>query len=381
MSKKKKTMTKRQKNKRKLIFFIIELFVLLILLGALWFAWKFNKIEKTVIEDIKPNEDLTEETKEVLKKYTNLILLGLDNRTVGNYETGNADSIIIASINNETKEVRLVSIYRDTYLQVTDMGNYSKINSAYSRNGGPEGMIQALNKNLDLDIEGFVSVDWYALVKTINLIDGIDVELTSQEAYQLNKYVRDIGPATGYTTNRVAAAGPNHLDGVQALSYARIRKGVGDDFKRTERQREVISKMVEKVKSSGVGTLSKIMDEVFPDIATSLSMSEMLSMATDLLEYRMGESMGFPQEREGRSVGGSGACVIPADLLTNARVLHQFLFESESYMPSETLQQISNNIVYTTGVPAHPLETEQQNTEGGQTTGTQQDQGTTTPQQ
>lgn len=358
MSKKNKPLTKRQKNKRKLIIFIVEVLVLLILLGVFWFATKLNKINHTTVEKVEKNEGLNEETTEKLEKYTNLALLGLDNRVVGNYQTGNADSIIIASINNETKEVRLVSIYRDTFLRVTEEGTYSKVNSAYSRNGGAVGMMNTLNTNFDLDIENYISVDWYALVKTVNLLDGIDVEMTAAEAAQVNKYVRDIGPATGYTTNRVAVAGANHLDGVQALSFARIRKGVGDDFKRTERQRLVISKMVDKIKKAGIITLSKIMDEVFPDIETSLSMTDMLGMAKNLMDYSMGESMGFPQTKEGKMVGKSGSCVVPASLQTNVEALHKFLFENESYIPSPTVQEISNSIIYTTGVVAQPQEQE-----------------------
>ncbi len=360
MSRNKKPLTKRQKNKRKLVIFIVEIVFLLILLGVFWFAMKFSKINQKKVADVKKNEDLNEDTEEVLEKYTNIALLGLDNRVVGNYSTGNSDTIIIASINNETKEVKLVSVYRDTYLEVTDEGTYSKINSAYSKNGGAIGTMATLNKNLDLDIEDYISVDWYALVKTINLIDGIDVEMTAMEAQQVNKYVRDIGPATGYTTTRVAVEGANHLDGVQALSYARIRKGVGDDFKRTERQREVISKMVEKIKASGVGTLSKIMDEVFPDIETSLTFSEMLKMGTSLLEYSMGESLGFPQDRGGKNMGSSGSCVIPVSLVTNVQQLHEFLFENETYTPSATVQNISNNIIYVTGMAPAPEDTTSQ---------------------
>lgn len=350
MSKQKKSLTKRQKNKRKLVLFIVEVFVLLILLGVFWFALKLSKINKVENVTMNKNEDIDEHVKELLSNYTNIALLGLDNRTVGNYATGNADCIIVASINNRTKEVKLVSVFRDTYLQVTKDGIRSKINSAYGRNGGAVGMVEMLNMNLDLDIDDYISVDWYALVKTINLLDGIDVEMSAQEAKQVNKYVKDIGPVTGYTTDRVAVEGQNHLDGVQALSYARIRKGVGDDFKRTERQRIVIGKMVEKLKKASIGTISKIMDEVFPDIETSLTYSEMFGMASALLEYSMGESCGFPMERDGKSMGKSGSCVIPVSLLTNVQALHEFLFVNESYVPSATVQQISNDIVYETGM-------------------------------
>ncbi|MCR4956142.1 MAG: LCP family protein [Lachnospiraceae bacterium] len=371
MSRNKKNLTKRQKNKRKLIVFIVEIFILLILLGVFWFAMKFTKINHKNVDAVDTN-DLDDDTMKSLGKYTNVVLLGLDNRVVGNYDSGNADSIILASINNETKEVKLVSIYRDTYMQVTDTGTYSKINSAYGRNGGAVGMMSILNKNLDLDIEDYISVDWYALVKAINVLGGIDVEMTAMEAMQVNKYVKDIGPATGYTTTRVATEGANHLDGVQALSYARIRKGVGDDYKRTERQREVISKMVEKVKSAGVGTLSKLMDEVFPDIETSFTSTELLSMGTSMMEYSMGDTMGYPQEKQTMSMGASGSCVIPVSLLTNTEQLHQFLFGNETYTPSATLQEISNNIIYTTGLAPTPSPSPSATTTEEGTTTTQQ---------
>ncbi len=349
--KEKKPLTKKQRNKRKLIAFIIEIIILFILLGVFWFAMKFSKINTVDIDEpVKKNEDIDKEVEEVLKGYTNICLLGLDNRTVGNYSTGNADTIIIASINNDTKEVRLVSVYRDTYLQVTLEGKYSKINSAYSRNDGAVGMMETLNRNLDLDMEDYVSVDWYALVKTINLLDGIDVELTSKEAKQVNKYVKDIEKTTGFKASGTVSEGPAHLDGVQALSYARIRKGVGDDFKRTERQREVITKMVAKMKTAGVGTLSKIMDEVFPDIATSFSYTELLGMAVSMLDYDIVETEGFPVDRGAKNMGSSGSCVIPVSLLTNVEQLHQFLFANETYTPSVTVQEISNNIIYETGL-------------------------------
>lgn len=354
MARNKKKLTKKQKNKRKIIIFIVEIIVLLLLLAGFWLATKFSKIKRNDVGKVDKNQDMDVQTDEVLKKYTNILLLGLDNRTVGNYATGNADTIIIASINNETKEVKLVSVYRDTYLQVTKDGTYSKINSAYSKNDGAKGMMEILNMNLDLDIEDYVSVDWYALVKTINLIDGIDVEMTANEAKQVNKYVKDIGPATGYTTNRVAQEGPNHLDGVQALSYARIRKGVGDDFKRTERQREVISKMVDKVKHSDIITISKLMDEVFPDIETSFSFTEMTGLATSLLAYEITDSEGFPLDRDGKNMGRSGSCVIPVSLEKNVRNLHTFLFENDVYTPSLTVQQISDRIINDTGMAPAP---------------------------
>lgn len=343
--------TKKKKGKKKIILVIVEVLVLLILIGVFWIATKLTKIKSEDVGEVKKNEDIEKKVEEVLEGYTNIALLGLDNRMNGNYDTGNADTIIIARIDNKTKAVKLVSVYRDTYLQVTQDGTYSKVNSAYARNkSGALGMMETLNRNLDLDINRYVSVDWYALVKTINLLGGLDVEMTDKEAAAVNKYVNGVQKATGYTTTARAVAGSNHIDGVQAVSYARIRKGVGDDFKRTERQREIIKKMLAKMKTAGIGTLTKIMDEVFPDISTNFSYAELLGLAAGVADYDIVDTKGFPEDYGGKSMGKSGSCIIPVSLLTNVQKLHEFLFENEEYTPSVTIQQISNQIIYESGL-------------------------------
>jgi len=344
-------MTRRQKNKRKLIAFAIEVVLLLVLLLVLWFAIKLSKINSIKTDAAKHNTDLDSNTLELMGKYTNIALLGLDNRTSGSYTSGNADSIIIASIDNDTKDVKLVSVYRDTYLQVTEEGKYFKVNSAYSRNGGPLGMVETLNRNLDLDIQKFVTVDWKAVARTVDLLGGIDVELTAKEAQQVNKYTRkDTIKVTGYESNQEAVEGFNTLDGVHAVAYARIRKGVGDDYKRTERQREVITKMLAKMKKCGFAALSNIMDEVFPMISTNFSKTELLGLAAGVMDYNIVATKGFPEDNDGKSMGSAGSCIIPISLLTNTIKLHEFLYEDETYIPSATVQQISNQIIYDSGM-------------------------------
>lgn len=344
-------MTARQRNKRKLIAFAIELVLLLVLLLVLWFAIKLSKINSEKTDAAKHNTDLNEDTLALMGKYTNVALLGLDNRASGSYKSGNADSIIIASINNETKDVKLVSVYRDTYLEVTEEGKYFKINSAYARNGGAFGMIETLNRNLDLDIQKYITVDWKAVARTVDLLGGIEVELTSKEAQQVNKYThKDTIAMTGYDSNQEAVEGANTLDGVHAVAYARIRKGVGDDFKRTERQREVITKILGKLKKCGFSAISNIMDEVFPMISTNFSKTELLGLAAGIMDYNIVATKGFPEDNDGKTMGSAGSCIIPISLLTNAIKLHEFLFEDETYTPSVTLQQISNQIIYDSGL-------------------------------
>lgn len=351
-NKTKKPLTRRQKSKIKIVLLIVEIVILAVLLVALFFVRKLQLIDRDDDFNKTPIEqnELEDDVKETLKGYTTIALIGLDNRTVGTYTYGNADTIIIASINNETKEVRLASVYRDTYLQVDDKGKFSKINSAYNVQGGAKGLVEALNRNLDLAIEDYVAVDWYALVKTIDLLGGIEIELTSSEAYVVNDLIWENEAVTGFQTDRVAKEGLNELDGVQALAYARIRSLKGSDFARTERQRTVITKMLEKAKDSSVGTLLKIVDEVFPNISTSLTNAELLDLASGVFSYNLTETTGFPEDRGSTVIGEVNSYIIPVSLLTNVEDLHAFLYGNEKYTPSVQLQEISNQIIFNSGL-------------------------------
>ena len=195
-TKKKKKTTKKQRAKRRKVMFIVEIVILLILLAAVFVWLKLEKIDYNKLDedDILMN-DLDDSTDEVMGKYTVIALFGLDNRDNGTYESGNSDTIMLASINNDSKEVKLVSIYRDTYLNVKD-DTYAKMNSAYQR-GGPKQAIEALNTNLDLKITKYVAVDFNALVETIDLIGGVDIDVTPQEVAKINEYSGEVAQVTG----------------------------------------------------------------------------------------------------------------------------------------------------------------------------------------
>lgn len=347
----KRILTKKRKLKLKIALIVAEVVIVAVLVVALFFVTKLQLIERDddfVAEPPKVNE-LEEEVEETLKGYTTIALMGLDNRTVGNYAYGNTDCIILVSINNETKEIRMVSVYRDTYLQVTEEGKFSKINSAYNRGGGAKGLVEALNRNLDLAIEDYVAVDWYSVAKTVNLLGGVEIELTAGEAKIVNELVAENIESTGIQSDRVAKEGLNELDGIQALAYARIRK-IGNDYARTERQRLVISKMLEKAKDSSVGTLLKIVDEVFPDISTSLTNAEIIELASGVFSYSLTETQGFPEDRGSANVDGVTSYIIPVSLMTNVEDLHLFLYGNEDYVPSVQVQEISNHIIYKSGL-------------------------------
>lgn len=332
------------------MIFGIEIAVILILVLGFWVVSKLDKIQKPKVEQdqIEVNESLQESTMETMKGYTTVALFGLDTREAGQLGSGNrSDTIIIANINNDTKEVKLVSVYRDTYLNLTN-GKYNKCNGAYSA-GGPAQAISMLNTNLDLDIEYYVSVDFAALTKTVDLLGGIDIDVDDTEIEHLNNYIVETSKVTGIQTKPLTSTGLQTLDGVQATSYCRIRYTAGDDFKRTERQREVIMQLVSKAKKMDISKVNDVIDAVFPLIATNYTNDELVAMAPQLLTYDIVDTTGFPFDKANATVKGKGSCVVPVNLEENVKQLHEYLFGNADYQPSNEVTEISSKINSETG--------------------------------
>lgn len=337
------------------MIFVFEILLLAVLLIAAYFVAMVNKIDFENMNESEAgiNEDLNKDTLLSLEGYTNIALFGLDNRSSNRYDTGNSDVIMIASINNKTKEVKLVSVYRDTYLSIGE-GKFRKANAAYA-NGGAKQAVQMLNSNLDLDIKDYVCVDWAAMVEVIDALGGLDLEITQGEMQQINKYKWEVDKATGLTTPNVTQYGKVHLDGTQATTYARIRKLQGDDFKRASRQRIVLQAILEKAKKSDISTLTSICNSVVDDISTTLTISQILSLAKDVKSYKISSTTGFPFELTGKNMSVTGSTVIPADLATNVAELHKYMFDDISYVPSQTVQAISDTIVNNTGITTESM--------------------------
>ncbi len=345
ISPKERQRKKRKRRRKRVVLLCVELFVLASLCVAGYAMLKLGKLNINILDQNKL---------EVYKDtgpYTNIACFGLDSRN-GELEGGvQSDSIIIVSINNETNDVKLISVYRDTLLLQAD-GGYSKANSAYNR-GGPEEAISLLNRNFDLDIRNYVSVNFNALVDVIDALGGLEIELTQEEAYYSNGYAAETSRVVGQEMVKIdEVAGTQLLDGVHAVSYARIRYTTGNDFKRTERQREVLEKTMEKAKKADIFTLNKIVDKVFPQISTSLSITDMLGFVSNIMEYNVVETTGFPYalttSEEVREHKGS--YVVPIDFVGNVTKLHQNIFAEDWYEPSNKVQQIHDDIIYLTGI-------------------------------
>lgn len=357
---KKKNLTDRQKRVRRRrrrstlsrVMFALEIIVLVVLMGGLFVYAKLGKLNHETIneEELDVNESVTEN--QVMKGYTTIALVGIDSRDDKLKGDWNSDTMIIASINNDTKKVKLVSVYRDTYLCLGEdkdgNNSYGLANSAYCT-GGAKKMINMLNKNLDMNISDFVTVNFQAVAETVELLGGIDVEMKKEEVVHLNNYCVETSEVTGMDyTPLEEIEGVQHLNGVQAVAYARIRKTSGNDFRRAARQREVIYKIVEKAKNSSIATLNTVLDKIFPMIYTSLTEKEILSMGMNMLSYDIEDQTGFPFDHlygdTVKEAMDGVDCVLPITLESNVIKLHEFLYPEDSYVPSNEVKTYSQEI-------------------------------------
>lgn len=341
----------RRKRRRRRIFFGLEILLLLVLVGVLFVFAKLGKMNFRELDrdGIIVNPEISE--RDDLSGYTTIGLVGLDNRREENLSLtqGRSDTMIIASINHDTKKIKLVSVYRDAYLRVGEdemkNGVYRKANEAYER-GGPEQFLSMLNTNMDLNVTEYVSVDFNAVAKVAELLGGIDVDLREEEIVHLNNYCVSTSEETGMSyTPLKQEAGVHHLNGVQTVAYARIRKTIGADFRRAARQRDVIYKLADKAKSASLSTLNKIVDEVFPMVSTSLSKVDVISLGMNLLSYEIEGQAGFPHDHLwGKNVEirmDGYDCVVPVTLESNAVWLHEFLYPEQRYEPSAAVKKYS----------------------------------------
>lgn len=352
-------MSKPRKKRRKVLF-ILEIIVLLLFIGGLYVYGQISaKLDKIDIQetDLQEQDIVTNDQAPQMTGYTTYALFGLDHRSRNEkLNTENSDTIIVASINNDTKAVKLVSVYRDTLLNVKD-DTYSKANAAYAL-GGPAQAVNMLNTNLDLNITDYVSIDFDALVTVVDCLGGLDITLSYAEIVHMNNYCVETAEETGksYTPvelpepkpeDQEAIVGTYHLNGVQATSYCRIRYTASLDMGRTERQRRVIQMIVDKAKKAGLSTIFDIMDQVFPMVKTSVSKTEILKLIPAMIGYCIDETTGFPQDYKFATVKGS--VIVPTTLDSNVLKLHQFLYGNTNYTPTQDVLNKSAQIAAIVG--------------------------------
>ena len=345
-------------GKKKKVLFVLEIIVLLLFIGGLYVYGQISsRLDKIEQPELKKEKIVVNQEAPKMTGYKTYVLFGIDTRGEGSqYSAQNSDTMIIVSVNNDTKEVRMVSVYRDTLLNVGD-DTYTKANAAYAL-GGPEQAITMLNTNLDLDISDYATADFSALVEVIDDLGGLDIPLSYAEIEHMNNYCVETSKLTGkdYTPlekpepkpeDQEAIVGTYHLNGVQATSYCRIRYTASLDMGRTERQRRVIQMIVDKAKKAGLSTIFDIMDQVFPMVKTSVSKTEILKMIPAMIGYSIDETTGFPNDYKFAQVKGS--VIVPTTLESNVLKMHQFLYGDTSYTPTQDVLNRSAQITNIAG--------------------------------
>lgn len=334
----------RKRRKRvRILLLLLEIIVLSVLGVVAYGVFKLDKLDFN---------ELDTEKLEVYKDtgdYTNIALFGLDSRE-GEIESGvRSDAMMVASINNETGEVKLVSVYRDTLTQQQD-GTYDKANSAYAY-GGPTDAVALLNRNFDLDINKYMSVNFNALVDVIDLLGGVEVDVMEEEVEYLNGYAVETQDIVGHHTPPVEGPGLQNLNGIQAVAYARIRYTEGDDYKRTERQRFILEQVFKKAKEANLPTLNKIINQVMPQVSTNFTTADLLGIAANAMNYQMGEKTGFPFDIDASEnvIGLYGSYAYAIGHADNVSQLHAFLFGVQNYQPSQKVWEIDADVAYLTG--------------------------------
>lgn len=373
MSKKNyKKSRKYKKMRRRKIIFGIEITVLLILSGILFvYAWINRSMDKMnqdtldssqiqINSEVKANTDLSQ-----MSGTQVIALVGVDARGVEGSELAesmNSDTIILCCIDHDKQEIRMVSIMRDTWMNMAkytdEYYEFDKANSAYNR-GGPESMLSMLNTNLDFALTDYVTVNFKALADAIDVLGGLDIEMTNAECIHANNYNREVSEAQGVEYEAIPYdedlgddySEVRHVSGALATSYARIRYGGGDDAKRTSRQRIVINLMVQKLKQNPT-KIPEILDKVMGNVSTSLTKNEILELGMHAVTYTMGTSYAYPfqlcyGENVVNAIGED--VVIPVTLEFNVRELHEYLYPGLSYEPSAAVTEYSDYIARKSG--------------------------------
>ncbi len=350
---------KKSKKSGKKKAFIAVVVIIAIILGIIA-GFIYNKVSK--VNFVKIDEgNLAIENK---TGYRNIALLGVDTRDMNSLDGSRSDAIIIVSINEQTKNVNLISVYRDSYVDVQGHG-LTKVTHAYAY-GGPELALNTLNRNLDLDISEFVTVNFEIVADVVDLVGGIDIDIDKSELSQMNKYIEDTSKNVGRKANKITSAGKQHLDGIQAVTYARIRKTAGGDYKRTERMRTVLTEVFEKAKKMDAGKLNELANKVLPQVQTNIGLSEVISLIPTISSINISDSIGWPYEVKGITLDRWYG--VPTTLEANVVKLHRELFGQKDYTASDTVKTISQSIINKTGYKTTSLDITNDNSNTNNTT-------------
>ena len=339
-------------------FVLLALFIMICVIYVKNYArMKYNEMN---INEISADQLLVNDgVKDATAGYRTIALYGVDSRDQNMDAGTNSDSIMIVSINESTKEIKLVSVYRDTLMDIASgaMNKSQKVNYAYQL-GGAVTAINTLNTNLDLNITDYVAVDFSAMASIIDAVGGVDINVVDDEINNFNKNLAEQISISGKYSSGITQAGQYTLDGQQAVAYSRIRSTGSGDITRTERQRIILLKVIDKLIKADTSSLSAFVDVSFNNISTSLNKDSILDLVKDVAKYNVVDTAGFPFAYEAVDMAEQGNCLVAADMESNVQALHEYLYGNSHYKVSDTSKQISASLAKETGVSAQKVKVE-----------------------
>lgn len=279
--------------------------------------------EKKISSGKRENKNIYSKAKNGI---LNIALFGLDARQVS--DASRSDCIMVLSIDQKDQKLKITSIMRDTYINVPGRGK-SRVNSAYFY-GGPLLAIKTLNTNFQLDIRNYVTVNFFGLEKLIDKMGGVNVNINSAEAKQINSIIKNTG-TRNVTAYMIKDIGNVHLNGKQAVAYTRIRYVGDSDFERTERQRYVLNQLFKKIKTQGTAQLTYNISSVLPYVETNMSNSDIFDIAFKVMSFDIvkAEQLRIPVNGTFKNENINGAAVLVLDMEKNKKLLHKFIYNSK----------------------------------------------------
>ena len=339
-------------------FVLLALFIMICVIYVKNYArMKYNEMN---INEISADQLLVNDgVKDATAGYRTIALYGVDSRDQNMDAGTNSDSIMIVSINESTKEIKLVSVYRDTLMDIASgaMNKSQKVNYAYQL-GGAVTAINTLNTNLDLNITDYVAVDFSAMASIIDAVGGVNINVVDDEINNFNKNLAEQISISGKYSSGITQAGEYTLDGQQAVAYSRIRSTGSGDITRTERQRIILLKVIDKLIKADTSSLSAFVDVSFNNISTSLNKDSILDLVKAVAKYSVVDTAGFPFAYEAVDMAEQGNCLVAADMESNVQALHEYLYGNSHYKVSDTSKQISVSLAKETGVSAQKVKVE-----------------------
>lgn len=277
-----------------------------------------NKQDSTIVNEgnrLKENNDII-----------NIALFGID-ETEG--IAGRSDCIMILTIDNLHKELKLSSIIRDSYVTIPNRNPKDKINHAYAF-GGPKLALETINENFKLNISKFVTVNFTSLPKIIDDIGGITLNITDDEVKYINNYINELNKLNNTNSPNILTSGNQQVDGTQALAYCRIRYTNGGDFERSQRHRTVLSKLFEKSKTIPLTKYPLLLDEILSIVHTNLEKTEIVSLALNLNSLKSNTILQdrFPRDSDGHGTLIDGIYYYVFDEDSTSQKIHKFIFEN-----------------------------------------------------